>query len=199
MSRAGGRTVGPPTLELTAAAILVAATPALLHAGVSPPATMLLALAMSTVLGAAVWWRWDVRLPITGPWPRVVIVAVALFLVSGIRTGPLPPPDILDLPVRIALAVLAVPGLVGGELFLRGALYSRVEDSRGTVAAVLVASAPVAVGALLAPVSMLAAGIVIGVDLVFGLSRSTTGTLAPALVARLAMGVGAAVLLLFVG
>lgn len=139
----------------------------------------LVAVLVAVLLGLLAALRWDLALPFRAPAWRILLVAAGLtgatLIIPSTRGLQAP-----ALPLGVLL-FLSLVGSTGSELFLRGSLYSLLERWRGTVAAVVGSALPESLAALLSG-GMVVPTLILG--LLFGLSRSTTGSVAPALVAR---------------
>lgn len=160
------------------------------------PLVMLGAAVLLVIFGKT-WWR---RSPfVTTPWYRIVVVTVMLLgMLIATNTSqqgasPLPAIQVEGGMARAAyfalLMILAVPTAVAGELFLRGYLYSLLEDWRGAGTAVVGTAVVSAI--VVAPITPPGAGLVLGslvAPLLLAGSRWLTRSLVPALVAQGVMG-----------
>lgn len=175
------------------AAGLVSLAPLLLSVLI-PDLAVAATMFIGALLGAAAVWHWQWPIPLRIPWPRAVLVTVALGAV-GLNLSAVGRDVDLHGVGRVAAMALVLPGAVGFEVFLRGTFYSALDSARGPTTAVLGSVAPevVAVGLTAGRPAAILWTLVSGT--LFGLSRMTTGSALPAILARAITALVAIILL----
>ena len=191
-------------LDVSLAILVMFGAPVLSAADVSAHAVHLYKNLWGASILLAVLLRWKMHVPLRGPLYRIVVTATILVITLWIIRA-LPPPstarsiDITSVSRAwlFAAAALAVPAAIGHELFFRGLIYNLARQYS--------IGAAVAVSGLLPTIVLLPFGasptamtVAAATGLLLATSRAVTGSLAPALLARVLLSLSGVAFILLV-